>query len=131
MSGREPATEPLSEADVESLAQEPIVRDLASKYGSADWENAVKESYSDHKGTGIGYNIPLGDKGVQLVFVRSSDAPDQALIMRTGHGEMSILTPSGGEIGSVRYTEDGVAVVEGDAEFDEPGDAAASRGKPS
>jgi hypothetical protein len=131
MSGREPATEPLSEADVESLAQEPVVRDLASKYGSADWEHAVKENYSDQKGTGIGYNIPLGCEGVHLAFVRSSDAPDQALIMRTGSGEMSILTPSGGEIGSVRFTEDGVVVVEGDAEFDEPDHAAASRGQPS
>jgi hypothetical protein len=117
MSGGGPATEPLSEADVESIAQEPIVRDMASEYGAADWGHAVKEKYSDPKGTGTGYIIPLGDEGVQLAFVRSSDAPDQALIMRTHRGEMSILTPSGGEIGSVRYTDDGVAVVEGDAEF--------------
>jgi hypothetical protein len=120
MSGRELATEPLSEADVKSLARAPIVRDMASKHGAADWEHAVKENYSDPKGTGTGYIIPLGDEGVQLALVRSSDAPDHALIMRTGSGEMSILTPSGGEIGSVRFTEDGVAVAEGVAEFDEP-----------
>jgi hypothetical protein len=112
---------PLDDADIDSLLAEPVVQDMIAKNGEPNWPGAVKELLRDEQGTGIGYTIPLGSEGVQLAFVRSSDAPDTALIVNSRSGEVTIQTPEGGTIGSVLTTEDGVAVVEGDADFPENG----------